>query len=195
MNKSNLRKIVCFDEFHRTSNSLVRDQILVDMRESRKWQIEIIIATQSLSSVDDRMKSFLTSLFIMDSGNPRDLQDLCEVFGIDNNEEKKMLSKTHGPRSNKPGAVFAKFWTNQGKVSKLLSFQPTPHLLAMLSTAMEDAKVREKLLTKFSMEKTLDILVKDYPRGLKVEVEKEFGYPYPENFQDIIFERLLKKYD
>lgn len=196
-NVANLRKIVCFDEFHRVSNnSLVENQIIVDMREARKWGQEIIIATQSLGSIAYAMKSFITSLFIMDSGNQRDLEEVFETFGINNPEEKKMISNhVHGPRSGKPGVMFARFITTQGTISKLLSFQPTPHLLVMINTAREDMKVKEKLFNRFGLEKTLDILVKEYPRGIKYEVEKEFQYPYPENISDIIFERLLKKYN
>src|SRR5690606_9536523 len=40
-------KRICFDEFHRTSKAqMVREQVLVDMREGRKWKVDIMLASQ-----------------------------------------------------------------------------------------------------------------------------------------------------
>ena len=80
----NARKIVCFDEFHRVSNNnVVNDQVVVDMREGRKWKIETMLATQSLSSVSESMKSLISSLFIMDSGSDKDIADLINFWELD----------------------------------------------------------------------------------------------------------------
>src|SRR5690606_18146633 len=62
-------KRIVFDEFHRTSKvQAVRDQVLVDMREGRKWKVQISLISQSLDDFDAVMVEFATSIFIMDAG-------------------------------------------------------------------------------------------------------------------------------
>ncbi len=44
-------KRIIYDEFHRTSKSLaVREQVIIDMRDGRKWKVQIALLSQS---VDD----------------------------------------------------------------------------------------------------------------------------------------------
>ena len=63
-------KRIVFDEFHRTSKCLVvRNQIITDMREGRKWKIHIALSSQSLKDFDELMVEFATSVFILDSGS------------------------------------------------------------------------------------------------------------------------------
>jgi intracellular multiplication protein IcmB len=54
-------KRICYDEFHRTKNAkMVREQVLLDMREGRKWQVDVMLASQDLSDFDDMMVKFAT---------------------------------------------------------------------------------------------------------------------------------------
>ena len=69
IDKDNLKVIMeepkrmVFDEFHRTSKSpVVREQIVQDMREGRKWKIHISLASQSLKDFDPLMIEFATSI-------------------------------------------------------------------------------------------------------------------------------------
>jgi len=42
-------KRICFDEFHRTSKTTaVRSQVVRDVREGRKWGVQIVLASQLL---------------------------------------------------------------------------------------------------------------------------------------------------
>ncbi|MDP3559235.1 MAG: type IV secretion protein IcmB, partial [Legionellaceae bacterium] len=46
-------KRIIYDEFHRTSKSqAVRDQVVVDMREGRKWKVQIALLSQSVDDFD-----------------------------------------------------------------------------------------------------------------------------------------------
>ena len=198
---SDFRKVIVFDEFHRVSkNTIVRQEIQSDFRESRKWKIELMLTTQSLNDLDlfqeESVESSITSLFMMDLITRSELNSLSQSLQsfILNNVDLDMLSKAHGPRRGKPGVFFAKFLTHRGTIKKLLSFKTTPYLHALLSSTYEDSEIRKKLLTKFSMEKTLDIMVAEFPYGIKAEIEKEFKYPYPGDILDVVFDRLLKKY-
>ena len=46
----------------------VRDQVVVDMREGRKWKVQVALLSQSLEDFDAVMVEFATSIFIMDAG-------------------------------------------------------------------------------------------------------------------------------
>ncbi len=45
----------------------MRDQVILDMREGRKWNVQIALISQSLDDFDPVMVEFGTSIFIMDA--------------------------------------------------------------------------------------------------------------------------------
>ena len=68
-------KRLVYDEFHRTSHAkAVRDQVIVDMREGRKWKVQVSLLSQSLDDFDSVMVEFATSIFIMDAGPEASIQ-------------------------------------------------------------------------------------------------------------------------
>ena len=197
-------KRLCFDEFHRTSKSqMVRDQVIVDMREGRKWNMDITLASQSIKDFDDTMKSFATSIFIMDSGNEKDIEELINTFGMDDPAEKWYLQKgrVHGPRGGRPGVFMAKFMTNTGKYTQLLSAYIGAIEMWALSTTAEDASVRNKLYEKIGPSDARKLLAKEFPTGIKKYIEqrrenmKNTG-SYTDDDSNIynqVVEELLKK--
>ena len=168
-------KRLCFDEFHRTSSSsIVRNQVIVDMREGRKWNLDVTLASQSLEDFDETMKSFATGIFIMDGGNERDINNLVDTFGMDDPAEKFYLSKgrVHGPRGGRPGVFMAKFITNTGKYTQLLSAHIGPREMWALSTTAEDVAVRSRLYEKIGPSEARKLLATYYPYGIKKVVEQ-----------------------
>lgn len=171
-------KRLCFDEFHRTSKSpLVREQILVDMREGRKWNLDVSLSSQMLRDFDAEMKSFATGIFIMDGGNEKDISEIIETFGMDDPAEQQALSKgqVHGPRNGAPGVFMVKFMTNKGKFTQLLSANVGAIEMWALSTTAEDAIIRSRMYKITTPSLARKILAKYYPRGIKkvVELRKE----------------------
>ncbi len=168
-------KRLCFDEFHRTSSSaMVREQIIVDMREGRKWNLDVTLASQSLEDFDETMKSFATGVFIMDGGNEKDINNLVDTFGMDDPAERFYLSKgkVHGPRGGKPGVFMAKFITNTGKYTQLLSAHIGAIEMWALSTTAEDAAIRSRLYEKIGPSKARKLLATYMPEGAKKLVEQ-----------------------
>jgi len=168
-------KRLCFDEFHRTSkSSVVRDQVIVDMREGRKWNLDVTLASQSIKDFDETMKSFATAIFIMDGGNEKDIKELVDTFGMEDPAEQWYLSKgkVHGPRGGRPGVFMAKFITNTGKYTQLLSAYIGSSEMWALSTTAEDAAIRNKLYTLIGPSKARTLLAKHYPWGIKKVVEQ-----------------------
>ena len=76
-------KRIVYDEFHRTSKArAVRDQVILDMREGRKWNVQIALISQSLDDFDAVMVEFATSIFIMDAGPEQAIKRSTEIFGL-----------------------------------------------------------------------------------------------------------------
>ncbi len=167
-------KRLCFDEFHRTSKSeMVRNQIIVDMREGRKWNLDVTLASQALKDFDETMKSFATAVFIMDGGTEKDIEELMETFGMDDPAEKFYLAKqVKGPRNGRAGIFMAKYKTNIGDYTQLLSAHIGAIEMWALSTTAEDAVVRNKLYEKIGPSKARTILARYYPKGIKSYLEQ-----------------------
>lgn len=197
-------KRLCFDEFHRTSSSaMVREQIIVDMREGRKWNLDVTLASQSLEDFDDTMKSFATGIFIMDGGNEKDINNLVDTFGMDDPAERYFLSKgkVHGPRNGRPGVFMAKFITNTGKYTQLLSANIGSSEMWALNTTAEDAAIRNKLYERIGPANARRLLSQIHPYGIKKVVEqrkegmKNSGVYTDDdsNIYDQLIDELLRK--
>jgi intracellular multiplication protein IcmB len=153
---------------------MVREQIIVDMREGRKWNLDVTLASQSLEDFDDTMKSFATGIFIMDGGNEKDINNLVDTFGMDDPAERYFLSKgkVHGPRNGRPGVFMAKFITNTGKYTQLLSANIGSSEMWALNTTAEDAAIRNKLYEKIGPANARKLLAQHHPYGIKKTVEQ-----------------------
>jgi len=138
-------KRIVYDEFHRTSRSrAVRDQVILDMREGRKWNVQIALISQSLEDFDPVMVEFGTSIFIMDAGPEQAIRRSTEIFGLSNTARMALKTRVHGPREG--GATFlAQFSTKSGINTQLLTSTLGPIELWAFSTTAEDARVRNKL--------------------------------------------------
>lgn len=167
-------KKICFDEYHRVSNnSIIRDQILIDMREGRKWMVGITMSSQDINSFDATMVEFSTGIFIMDGGSAQTIEKTANVFGLSNDAEKIALeNRVHGPKRG-GGSFLAKFATTQGWYSNVLSLTLCPMELWMFSSASIDMNLRARLIEKLGLQKSLEVLSQRYPNGsCKSEVDR-----------------------
>lgn len=174
--KEDFRQL-CFDEFHRVSRfNILKEQTLIDMRERHKYSVGVTIASQSLDSFDENMTTFFSNVFIMDGGNQKDCGQIAEKFNLSSYEKELLLQgKVHGPRSGHSGTILAKFSTNLGNYSKLVSIPLNTTLGWCLSTTMEDVQIRERLSRTIGYSMAIKLLSKHYPYGIKkmVEIRKE----------------------
>ncbi len=197
-------KIICLDEFHRTSKSReVREQVIVDMREGRKWKIVVTLASQALSDFDSTMLSFATSIFIMDGGNEQDIDEITKVFGMSDEAERFALkNRVHGPRRG-GGTFLAKFATNKGWYSQLLTSTLGPVELWAFSTTVEDVAIRNRLYKESGPAKARKMLSLAFPSGSAVdevnyrkEKSRASGILQEEetNLYEEIVKEIIKKY-
>lgn len=158
-------KRIVYDEFHRTSkSSAVRDQVIVDMREGRKWNVQISLLSQSLDDFDSIMIDFATSIFIMDAGPAQTMDKTCQIFGLSDTARTALRTQVHGPRHG--GATFlAQFATKSGINVQLLTLTLGPIELWAFSTTAEDATVRNQLYRHIGPAETRRFLASLFPNG------------------------------
>lgn len=158
-------KRIVYDEFHRTSKArAVRDQVILDMREGRKWNVQIALISQSLDDFDPVMVEFATSIFIMDAGPEQAIKRSTEIFGLSETARVALKTRVHGPREG--GATFlAQFSTKTGMNTQLLTNTLGPIELWSFSTTAEDARLRNKLYEKIGPKEARRVLANLFPSG------------------------------
>lgn len=158
-------KRIVYDEFHRTAkSSAVREQVVVDMREGRKWKVQIGLLSQSVDDFDSVMIEFATSIYIMDAGPSQAIEKTTKIFGLSETAKTALRTRVHGPRQG--GATFlAQFATKQGVNVQLLTLTLGPIELWAFSTTAEDAAVRNQLYRHIGPGETRRFLATLFPNG------------------------------
>jgi intracellular multiplication protein IcmB len=198
-------KRVCYDEFHRTgSAAAVRNQILLDMREGRKWKVDIMLASQSVRDFDKEMIGFATNVYIMDPGNADNLNALEEQFGLTPAEKYALANHVHGP--SPAGVTFmGRFTTLAGTYSSLLTLTVGALEMWALNTTVESVAIRKRLYERVGPKKARLILARAFPSGSaqsyveerKAKVKGVGGVldeKAEENIFDTICDELVKTY-
>lgn len=166
-------KRICYDEFHRTKNSRsVREQVLLDQREGRKWNVDVMLGSQSIEDFDDDMISFATAVFIMDAGQEQTVNQVQQRLGLTPAERGALVNYVHGP--SKSGAtMLARFDTKNGRCGLLLTSTLGPIEIWAYSTTAEDASLRRTLSDVIGPSNARKLLAKHFPGGTaKDEVER-----------------------
>lgn len=158
-------KRLVYDEFHRTSKvQAVRDQVIVDMREGRKWKVQVALISQSLDDFDEVMVEFATAIYIMEAGPQQAIQKTTKTFGLSETAEVALRTRVHGPREG--GATFlAQFSTKHGINIQLLTNTLGPVELWAFSTTAEDAQLRNQLYKRIGPSETRRVLATVFPSG------------------------------
>lgn len=198
-------KRIVYDEFHRTSKArAVRDQVILDMREGRKWNVQIALISQSLDDFDAVMVEFATSIFIMDAGPEQAVKRSAEIFGLSDTARIALKTRVHGPREG--GATFlAQFATKYGMNTQLLTNTLGPIELWSFSTTAEDARLRNKLYQKLGPKEARRVLANLFPSGSVkslvearlAEVKEKEGFIQEDSklsVIDVLYNEILEAY-
>ncbi len=166
-------KRIVMDEFHRTAGvEAVRAQVIQDMREGRKWKVQVALISQSLDDFDPVMVEFATSVFIMDAGPEQAVQKTTRIFGLSSTGQQALRTRVHGPKEG--GATFlAQFATKNGMNTQLLTLTLGPVELWSFSTTLEDTQVRNKLYQKLGPVEARRVLAVLFPAGSVVKIIEE----------------------
>lgn len=163
-------KRIVMDEFHRTAKAqAVRDQVLVDMREGRKWKVQVALLSQSLDDFDPTMVEFATSIFIMDAGPKQAVDKSVTTFGLSSTARLALTNRVHGPRAE--GATFlAQFATKFGINTQLCTSTLGPIELWAFNTTAEDTRIRNALYQRIGASEARTALAMLYPSGSATKV-------------------------
>jgi intracellular multiplication protein IcmB len=167
------QKRIVFDEFHRTKSSqIVREQVLIDMREGRKWGVSIALASQLLDDFDASMIDMATGVWIMGVNNDRSAEQAAQIFGLSATAKDIVSRSLNGPGPT--GAPFlAVLVMKDGRHEHLLYNTLGPTELWAFSTTAEDAALRNRLYQLVGAVEARRLLSKRYPNGsAKSEIER-----------------------
>lgn len=165
-------KRVCYDEFHRTARlPNIRYQIIQDMREARKFKIDLALVSQRETDFDEAMVELASSVYIFRGSEGSALDRVCKTFDLNDSARHSLKYQVHG--AGRDGASFMlKCQTKTGSFVQVLvnSIGPT-ELWALASTA-EDALLRRRLVQRMPYLDAVRILAKKFTSGsCKKEVD------------------------
>ena len=199
------QKRLVLDEFHRTSKAqAVRDQVIVDMREGRKWQVQIALISQSLDDFSKNMVDFATSIFIMDAGPEQSIRRTQEVFGLTPTAVSALRNYVRGP-SAKGANFLAQFATKDQMTTHLLTVTIGPGELWAFSTTTEDVKIRSALYQYLGPKEARSLLARIFPSGsasryvaMKMEARKKesgiLGNEAEKGVIDTVVQTIMNEY-
>lgn len=161
-----LPKRISYDEFHRTAKSrAVRAQVIRDVREGRKWGVQITLASQLMDDFSNDMVDLATGIWICGASvSDRGTVNAAERFGLSETATAAMRYRLTGP---KPGGAPVLFilGTNEGRYEQLLVNTLGPIELWALSTSSEDVAIRNALYNAIGAQAARRVLAYAYPGG------------------------------
>ena len=158
-------KRLVLDEFHRTSHAqAVRNQVVVDMREGRKWRVQVALLSQAIDDFDSVMIDFATSVFILDAGPEQAIQKSKKVFGLKGSAEEALRDYVRGP-SERGATMLGQFSTKEGTTTQLITLTLGPVEIWALSTTTEDYVLRNYLYKRLGPRETRKVLARIFPSG------------------------------
>ena len=159
-------KRLCYDEFHRTSKSrAVRSQVIRDVREGRKWGVQIVLSSQLLKDFDDDMVDLATGVWILGAAiSDSAVQDARNRFSLSDTAVYVMRNLLTGPRASGAPALLV-LGTNEGKYEQFLVNTLGPIELWAFSTSAEDVALRRRLYTRLGAGPGRQILAASFPGG------------------------------
>jgi intracellular multiplication protein IcmB len=159
-------KRLCYDEFHRTSKSKsVRSQVVRDVREGRKWGVQITLASQLLDDFDNDMVDLATGVWILGAAvSDRTVNVAVERFGLSDTARWVMRHRLTGPRRSGAPALLV-LGTNEGRYEQFLMNTMGPIELWAYSTSAEDVALRRRLYDQLGAARGRHVLAASFPNG------------------------------
>jgi intracellular multiplication protein IcmB len=166
-------KRINYDEFHRTGElDSLRRQIKEDIREGRKWGVQVSFASQRLDDFDADMRDLATNIYFAGSMTTNAIQTIKTAFGLTDTETSVFRAGlVHGPKDGGPGMLF-KYAAKGGWRSQVVRFTKGGRELWACSTTPADDELREAVLAQVDMGTALSALAEFFPSGsAEAEIE------------------------
>lgn len=159
-------KRLCFDEFHRTSKSpSVRNQVVRDVREGRKRNVQIILSSQLLDDFSKDMVDLATGVWVLGTAvSDKAVDDIQDRFGLSATARDVIRNKLTGPSEKGAPALFV-LGTTKGRYEQHIYNTLGPIELWALSTSTEDVTIRTGVYEALGASRARLILAAFYPSG------------------------------
>ena len=192
------KKILCLDEFHKTKGqAAIRNQVVTDQREGRKWNLQVILASQQIEDFSAEMRRLSTGTFIL-SGGSDNYKDLTEKFNLNKTTSEIVRTKLNG--ASKKGVPFVfNCKTINGEYSQYLYSTISPIELWSTTTTSEDVALFSKLKERVGSARARIILADKFGGSAKSTIERiQLDTDNIEASSDpytYIVKKLLKQYN
>ena len=188
-------KKICLDEKHRCGGSRAVDaQIVRWMREGRKANVHVALASQILDDFTDEMVELATTVYIMEYTSDEMAERALRKFSLSRSALAEL--RTHGAGPTSAGAPFlGVFRTKRGALAQMLYLTTGPVELWALSTTAEDRVIRQRLYARFGPRRARQALARAYPGGsIKGELQRRLdGAPEGDFDQDAALATLVEE--
>lgn len=198
--ESNLKtkKRICIDEYHNTAKvPSIRSQVMTDMREGRKWNLQVVLASQIYTDFDKDTREVSTGRCILSGGE--NYREIAEVFDLNETTREYVRSKLSGPG---PGGVPFIFnvTTKLGNFSQYLYNTISSNEYWAFSTTAEDVSLRRQLSEQVGASNARKMLAASFAYGVKDYIDNlnksgNYDEEVLNNPYKFIIEKLLKKYN
>lgn len=177
-NLKSTKKRFVIDEFDRTKSSAstsggMRDQVLEIMREGRKFNIQVALASQKDDDFDQGMLDFATNLFMFYPGSGHVVKRLAKSFALSATEAFNLENNTHGPSRNGVTFLFRTETKANGFGSHVVNSLIGPVELWAFSSSSEDVSLRTLVYSILGSQDGRLALARFFPGGSAMaEIER-----------------------
>ncbi|WP_085513199.1 IcmB protein [Burkholderia pseudomallei] len=196
------RKRLFVDEYHKTGdNPNLRESFLIYGRESRKWLLELVLASQLPEDFRELAK-IATTVLVMDQGTPDTRKTIREVFGLSESEVQALRQYVNGPIPGQGATFLAKIKTKTAELSQLFTATSGGLELWGLSTTAEDRRLRGILYEAMPPREARRVLrdrfqngsCRSYVLNEAARTKEERGESFvDDNTEDTVIEVLAKQ--
>ncbi len=170
---SRIPKRFCIDEKHSVKGqTIVEEQLDTAIVEARKWQIELLQASQLPDDFSEKSIDLATNILILGVGSESNKKKIVDRFKLNPTLQYHLSNSLRRP--NKHGSTFiGMFSTDKGWVKQLLVDTKGPRFLWATNSSRNDDYVREYMSREIGDIATRKVLAELYPSGsLDEEIEK-----------------------
>ncbi|GAB5390103.1 MAG: type IVB secretion system protein IcmB/DotO [Alphaproteobacteria bacterium] len=169
-------KRLVYDEFHRTGAAhAVRHQVRIDIREGRKWGVQICLASQLLEDFDDQMVDQATGVWILGTGSDAAVKEATTRFNLGYTAQYVLRHRLSGP-SRAGAPLLSMMRLKSGRFQQFLVNTLGPVELWAMSTTAEDAEIRKRLYDQIGPAIARGRLAKAFPGGTaRPEIERRIN--------------------
>ncbi len=156
--------VMMIDELQRFSGVDAADNLCIKIaNEGRKWEIGIVLSSQNVTEMPERLLLFSTGRFIC-GFEEKSVDGVVEKFKLTPTDRELIVNRIHPPSKN-GSWLLMQLETDEGLYSHLLNCRMGSEKLWGLSTRNRDSVVRSKVYDVFGDVKGRNLLGRMYPGG------------------------------